>query len=650
LIKEFLIACLFLLSLSPTSYTSEDSLDVPTSDSLKATEKEDLGDTLSGISSYRFLHQDRFKEELLESFSLGDLITSEDVDNSTGESVGDVLKMRSWIDVMNMVTSGQPEVCSVGGNPRGTNIMVEERQFRGQDLHFPHRGVLDLNSVPLSIVSRIEFLPAGLANLWGDGTGLLGINIITKDFDGEEPYSRMTANKGPYGFSRTQAELGRSLTSRGSFYFTAEFGKSDGRLTNSDYDDMSLSGKTTFRLKRGMDLRCSAYQYKTDAGLPLFPDASYQDLRKEANNWGVVSSVLIQDTGDSFLSLDLNYDRQNQEVKSIGYDMESKKEEDHFALRATRTFLFKERHHLRIEGDIERKNMKALTTEKATYGSFLSVADLIEKSPKLKFLIFSKMGKEEGLEFKVSAGGGIFYEISENLRVFSSLGRFVGYPSLMDRFWPALSLALKDTLADYVEEGDPGIKPQKSLVIDLGVSFEKKNHRLGVYVLGSDIDDFLFWSNQDTILNYGYFKPVNTESKIWGTSVDLQSKFFNHFSSYLSYSFKWSEDSKRNTRLPYSPQHALFGFLQFEDEFLRREIGLKLRMETNILSERFMDEYEKDREPGVAILNGKITIRFLDFHFHYTVRNITNESYRLMGKYPMPERTYWWGFYWEFFD
>jgi outer membrane cobalamin receptor len=613
-------------------------------------EKGDMEDTLYATSSSKFLSPDRFKEELLESFSLGDVITSEDIDNSTGESVGDVLKMRSWIDVVNMVTSGQPEVCLVAGNPRGINVLVDGYQFRGQDLHFPHRGVLDLNSVPLSNVSRIEFLPAGLANLWGDGTGLLGINIITKDFDREEPYSRMTANKGPYGFSRTQAELGRSLTSRGRFYFTAEFEKSDGLLTNSDSDGMSLSGKTTFRLKTGMDLRCSAYQYKTDAGLPLFPDASYQDLRKEVNNWGVVSSVLIQHTGDSFLSLDLNYDRQNQEVKSKGYDMESKKEADHLALSVTSTFLLREKHHLRIQGDMERKSLKALTTERATYGGFLSVADMMEKSPKLKFLLFSRMGKEEGLGIQVSACGGIFYKISENVRVFSSLGRFVGYPTLMDRFWPALSLAFKDTVADYIEEGDPGIKPQKSLVIDLGASFERKNHRLGVYVLGSVIDDFVFWSDQDTTLNYGYFKPVNTEAKIWGTCVDLQSKFFNHFSSYLSYGLKWSEDSKRNTRLPYSPQHALFGYLQFEDEFLRREIGLKFRIETNILSKRYMDEYEKDGEPGVAILNGKITIRFLDFHFHYTVRNITNESYRLMGKYPMPERTYWWGFYWEFFD
>ena len=79
-------------------------------------------------------------------------------------------------------------------------------------------------------------------------------------------------------------------------------------------------------------------------------------------------------------------------------------------------------------------------------------------------------------------------------------------------------------------------------------------------------------------------------------------------------------------------------------------MGLKLRLETKFLSQRFLDGYQKDKEPGVAIFNGKISLRFLDFHFYYVVENITNRVYRLTEGYPMPERSLFWGFYWEFFD
>ena len=113
---------------------------------------------------------------------------------------------------------------------------------------------------------------------------------------------------------------------------------------------------------------------------------------------------------------------------------------------------------------------------------------------------------------------------------------------------------------------------------------------------------------------------------------------------------KRGKDSNRKTRLPFSPDHSLFAYLQFEDEFLKKEIGVKVRLETNLLPERFMDEYGQDREPGVAVLNGKIAFRFLDFHFQYMVRNITDKVYRSMGDYDMPGRTFWWGIYWEFFD
>jgi len=220
----------------------------------------------------------------------------------------------------------------------------------------------------------------------------------------------------------------------------------------------------------------------------------------------------------------------------------------------------------------------------------------------------------------------------------------------MDRFWLFNSLIFKDTIADYMEEGNGDLRSQQSMVWDFGGNTGKENYKLGAYVFYSRIDDFIFWSNNDTTLYFGQFLPVNSKAKMWGANINGNLKFLNHVRSYVSYSFIEGKNSIRKTRLPYSPEHSLFGYIEFENEFLKREISFRLRLETKVLSERFMDEYEKDKESGVAILNGKITVRFLDFHFYYMARNITSRIYRLSGNYHMPERTYWWGFYWEFFD
>lgn len=645
--KKLSFIFLFLLLFSKGFSQPEDSLLTADSDSLNAVVKRDTAEAVCVVHIGRFLKSDGFRDKLVRRFSLLNEITSEDIDNCIGESVGDVLKMRSLIDVVKVGSWGQPEIGSLGGNTRGVNIFIDGHLFGQQDLYFPQNGNLDLNSILLSNISKVEILPAGVANLWGKGAGVLGINIITKDFDGIEPYSRVTANRGPYGFRRTQVELGRALTSRGKFYLTTEFKKSDGYLTNADYDGFCLWGKTTFNLNRRTDLKLSAYRYKTKMGLPPFPDASFQDTRKKVNNWGVSGSLLLEEKENSILNLDFCYDKQNQEVKSRS---ESKKIEELIGLTATQTLRLTGRHHVKIEGYADRKSLQALSARQAVYGGYLSIADMIRIYPKLKLLLFSRLKKEEELKAGISACGGVSFQITKDANVFSTLGRFVGYPTLMDRFWPPFSVSFKDTMADYKEEGNESIGSQKSFVADFGASVEKKNYKISGYIFNCDIDDLIFWSNVDTSIYYGHFEPINTEAKIWGANINLGFEFFDHIRSHISYSFKQSKELNRKTQLPQSPEHSLFGYIQFEDEFLKNEIGLKLRLETNVLSERFMDEYEKDKEGSVAILNGKITIRFLDFHFYYMVRNITDQVYRLTGDYFMPERSIWWGFYWEFFD
>jgi outer membrane cobalamin receptor len=399
-----------------------------------------------------------------------------------------------------------------------------------------------------------------------------------------------------------------------------------------------------------MDLKLFAYQYQTKIGLPLFPDINFKDARKKENNWGTVTSLLLQEKPSSVLNLNFRYDKQNQEVKSRSYGFETKKIEEMFALMATQTFIFKERHYLKAEGYGERKSLEALKMRQKIHAGYLSVADVITANPRLKLLLFSKIEKEEKLDPEFSFSGGASYLIANNVNLFSTCGRFVGYPTLMDRFWLPDSLYPKGTTTDYIEEGNHSLVSQKSFIADFGANIQKENYQIRAYVFHSRIDDFIFWSNVDTTVYFGHFKPINSKANIWGTNLNVSCRLFDHMKSYLSYSFKKGEDSKRKTHLPYSPEHSLFGFIEFENEFLKREIGLKLRIETNVLSERFMDEYQKDKEPEVAIVNGKITIRFLDFHFYYMVRNITDQVYRLSGDYFMPERSFFWGFYWEFFD
>ena len=592
---------------------------------------------------------DCFHDELVRGFSLSSNIVSEDIDNLMGESVGDILGMSSLMNLVEVGPQGQPEMAIIGGNVRGVSIFVDGRPVQRKDLYFPQLGHLDLNSVLLSNASEVQLLPGAVVALWGKDVGILGANIVTKDFHAPEPYSRATAIRGPFGFSRTQVELGRGITSRGRFYLTTELKESDGYLENADYDGLSFSGNTTFNLRKRTSVKLSAYRYRAKMGLAHPQTASFKDTRKKSDNWGTGSTLSFHSDRHTRWVLSLRYRRRNQEAKSAGYGFEFNKVEETTDVSVTGTQA-RGRSRVRIEGYAERRNLLAGGRGRTAQRGYVSLADTYWLRPEMVLLLFGRLEKEEGLETGLVAGAGISYSPVNRVRIFSTLGRHVGYPTLMDRFWPAFSVAFRDTVVDYTEQGNSELKTQECLTADIGANLQKGNLQVSAYLFGSRISDFIFWSNIDTSLYFGHFQPVNSEAEIWGANIDLRLQFFDHLSSYVSYSLKKGKDSDRKLRLPFSPDHSLFAYLQLEDEFLKKEIGVKLRLEANVLSERFMDEYEQDQEPGVSILNGKIAIRFLDFHFHFMVRNITDEGYRSMSDYHMPGRTFWWGFYWEFFD
>ncbi len=612
-------------------------------------QKEIVSDSAQKISEEEFIDDDEFNEEVLKGFTNQDEISSQDIDDSFVNDFGDILKTRGALNVIQVGPPGQPKAIFWGGG-RTFRIFIDGMLYEQQALYIPQTGILDLNSIPLENVERIEIFPSGMANLWGKGSGSGVINIITKDYKGGEPYSRVTVGRGPDRYRGTQVELGRAVTSRGKIHLTAGFKESNGYLTNSDYDATTLSGRTTLRLKDNLNLRLLAYRYKTKMGLPLFSDAAVKDVRKKEDDWGITGNLFFRQNGNSLLRLDLRHDKGEQEAKSRSSGFEIKKMIRRLSVRAIQTMVPRRGHNLKLEAYAEREKYQTVGCQRIGYTEYFSLTDIVNLNQKTNFLVFSKIENDDEFKTDFSASGGVSYRIPPDLDLFSTIGRFASFPSSMDLHWEPLSLKLGDTIPDYREEGNPDLKAQKSTIFDFGADLRRENYRVSCLFFKDKMDDSFYWAKADTSIAYGYWRPVSSEADVWGVNFNSVLHFLNHFKSSVSYCYKESKDVNRKLYLPNSPRHSLFGYLQYENEFLKREIGLKLRLETNILSERFLAENERDKEPGVAIFNGKITVRFLDFHFYYVAENITDQLYRLTPYFPMPRRSWWWGFYWEFFD
>jgi len=146
-----------------------------------SVQREIVSDSAQQLSEEKFIEAGKFKKEVLNHFSNQDEILFEEIDDCFVRDLGDILHTRSLLNVTKVGPPGQLETVSWGA-AKDLRIFIDGILYEQQSLHLPQRGVLDLNSIPVENIEKIEILPLGIANLWGRGSGLGGINIITKDY------------------------------------------------------------------------------------------------------------------------------------------------------------------------------------------------------------------------------------------------------------------------------------------------------------------------------------------------------------------------------------------------------------------------------------------------------------------------------------
>lgn len=128
------------------------------------------------------------------------LITREQIDRSGAGNIAQALSSLSEVSVNNNgdLDIGGTAVFGDGGNvnsttvqmrglPRGTTLVLINGRRAGQSSSFTSTGQFDLSSIPLSLVDRIEVLPAGSSAVYG-GDGLAGVVnvVLRKDANGAE--------------------------------------------------------------------------------------------------------------------------------------------------------------------------------------------------------------------------------------------------------------------------------------------------------------------------------------------------------------------------------------------------------------------------------------------------------------------------------
>lgn len=613
---RFFTVCLLLLSSVSSAQETEEA------DSLKVKEK-------------------RFEEKVFELFTSGAVISSEDIDNSLVKNLGDVLKGYRATDVTSYGIYAQPQMASIwGGGSQLFSVFLDNIPCGGQALYFPQIGDLDLNTFSFRNIQRMEVYDGPASSVLGDEAGLGCLNLVAKDYQGVEPYSRAAFQRGRDGYRHTMLELGRDFLNQGRFYLTSEFRKYGGKMPRTSSESMHLTGKFSFEINPSWEMSFHALHYNADTEIPQFTDALLQPENKEESDWTLDLRSKHQMGGDANLTVDLFYTPESQKLKGEGDFFPQEKKEKTVSWKAT----FDKKlsaHHLILKSFLRKNSFdEDRNPHNSVWEGYFSLADLLQLSEKLTFLLFVKGDKFGELDPHLSTVGGISYNPNVRLHFFGNLGLNRSYPSLHDLY---LDLSYRGVRPEGPDRNTPRFKDKEILSFNGGARLDKRNFKVSLSAIYSRIDGNILWMED---------RPEKRDTDVLGFHQSMKLIPHRNLEAYLSYAYKKSryDESDNRFALPFVPEHSLFSFMQYKNERLKRGLGATVRLEGEFLSSRYLDYEENEKVPEVFLLHLKFDLRFLDFHFYYVIENITDQEYRTRKEFEAEGRSHWWGFYWEFFD
>ncbi len=186
--------------------------------------------------------------------------------------IGDLLWTKPGMYIRDMGSPGQHNELTIGGvDDRGIAFLVD-----GRSQADPITGTYDMILFPTDYIERIEFITGPRAMFYGMNSTGGAINIVTKSFYNNKPYSRLRYSQGVDDYAQTDAMFSQNIFSRFNFMFGLErhalgYDQIDqdyrGRFVNSDYDAWSFRTKLRYDISNSFNIVFSHLYEQAITGL-----------------------------------------------------------------------------------------------------------------------------------------------------------------------------------------------------------------------------------------------------------------------------------------------------------------------------------------------------------------------------------------------
>ncbi|MDC7124467.1 MAG: TonB-dependent receptor [Spirochaetales bacterium] len=638
----------------------------------------DEDDSLYTVIMDDIVIEENTEEEILYTTREVTVFTKEDIKKSGAKNVVDVVEMAPGVTVSRQGGVLEPQKVSIrGGETRHVLVLID-----GKPADSVWTGGVDLSSIPLDSVERIEVIRGAAAAIYGEGAVSGVINIITKKdsaqklstsveygFASFNTHQLNTSLSGPFG-----KESGWSGSFNAGGLYTGggyEYQVSDSTVERLNNDGWSANAsgqlgwdKTNIKTEKEPDVfdsfKLNGSFYMSQRGAPgimefLTPNAEIDNIRASGG-----SSVELDAEKAGTISININgayisseYSNPDDDVDDCNndtsidagvswvsnYDVSGV----YITINTNAGYNFNYLYSTAltdsagssVDGDAFQHTASLHTNSDIIAGNFdftpaLGIDWYLDD--------YASMELDPDFAFTWSASGGWapFRSSSSDGPFYIKLNAGTAYknPSFQDLFWPQGAFAA----------GNSDLEPEKSFSTDLGLSYNFTNNEVfnaGIDISGffSHIDDLIQWMPSAG----GVWRPSNV-GMVYSGGTELSGKLiFTKIFGWMDIDFNlvynWlkcvdadSDSVNYGKQLAYRPEHSgnvsiLFTIIdKFTIDFSGKYIGYRF---TNNANTKYLDD--------VIILSTSLGMDITDFfHISATADNLLNQSYVDRLGYPVP--------------
>ncbi|HQP91384.1 MAG TPA: TonB-dependent receptor [Candidatus Omnitrophota bacterium] len=577
-------------------------------------EKVDLDEIIVTASRSEEYHKDSSREV--------DIITSQDIEDSQAHDISDALDELNSVEITNYGGIGSSKLIKMRGSTASQVLILID----GRPVNSPRDGEVDLSTIPLENIEKIEVMRGLASSLYGSSAMGGTIQIITKNPPKEGSTAQVLSSFGTFRTYQERLSAGQRIGKFG-YILTGDYQSSAGFRENSAFDAKDLSIKMDYDISEKQRLWINTGFYTNRSGAPGpinavdLDDKQYNDKNFIDLNWNVV----IDNSSSASLKLYNNYDRllfsentagsifdiannrSTHTTKSRGIDLQVSKEFSDF--------------YKAITGINNILNLNDSTSSaKHKYSVFAwFLNNEFDFSQNLKGNASLRLDDYSNFGLQASPSVSALYRVNDKLKFHGLLSRSFRAPTFNDLYWPDEGWAI----------GNPNLKPETGLSSEAGISAQvNKYYETDLTYFRNHYDELIQWAESG-----GVWSPTNIGSALTN-GVEWENRFFplDNIELNAGYTYQIPKDEKTNKFLIYQPEHKVNFAIKHHNVF-----GWEMSLKGEWNGLRYHDALNTIKVDGYFLL-GFFASKSMNRNttFYLNISNALNKKYQSVLNYPAP--------------